>query len=381
MLRRQNSLIERGIPMEYSLRQRGRASIDFLVDLRRLSDRLERTSDQYAAEVGLFDADLPESVDALHDRMTPVMEKSRDFRLLRLMREWQLDQHAPIAVDAFDEIRVDIEPALRALRSGPCQITYDQENRAPTYWSGYEFHRSAGGWDGHEYMGFIHGELIHRKMVGETFAGAIYAQRRQVAAMAPVNDPKKILEMGCASGQFTDALAETYPNSEIWACDLSPRQLEQTQRRGNEQSLAWKLLQAPAEETALQDQMFDFVASYAMFHELPTDIARRVLNEAYRLLKPGGCAIIGDVKAYHVQNAFSKWKADYWNQLHGGDPFWRQYATTDLAMLATEAGFIETQWSGVGEDQYPFVLTAVKPGIDREQEIDDDTTGSARLRH
>jgi SAM-dependent methyltransferase len=350
--------------MEYLLHQRGRASIDFLVDLRRQSDRLEQTSDQYALEAGLVDADLPDDIDALHRRINPAMQENLDFRMLRLMREWQLTQHARIAIDAFDEIRTDIEPALRSLLHGPSEIAYDDERRAPEYWSGYEFHRSAGGWDGHEYMGFIHGELIHRKMVGETFAGAIYAQRKSIAEMAPLKNPERILEMGCASGQFTDALAETFPDSELWACDLSPRQLEQTLRRANEQGLAWKLLQAPAEETELADDMFDLVASYAMFHELPTDTARRVLVEAFRVLKPGGIALIADVKAYHVQGPYSTWKADYWNQVHGGDPFWRQYAMTDFGELAAEIGFSKPQWAGVGEEQYPFVLTAVKPGID-----------------
>jgi SAM-dependent methyltransferase len=347
--------------MEYALHQRGRASIDFLVDLRHQSDRLERTSDQYAESVGLIDSSLPRDVEELHQRITPEMLECLDFRILRLMREWQLNQHGWIAMDAFEEMRVDIEPALKALENGPTEIAYAADPLAPAYWDGYEFHRSAGGWDGHDYMGFIHRELIHRKMIGETFAGAIYAQRKGVAEMARVENPEKILEMGCASGQFTDALAETFPNSEIWACDLSPRQLEETQRRGNEKGARWQLLQAPAENTGLDDETFDLVASYAIFHELPTDVIMDVLKETYRLLKPGGCTVVGDVKAYHVQDAYSKWKTDFWNQIHGGDPFWRDYAMTDLAELATEAGFSAARWAGYDDTQYPFVLTAVKP--------------------
>jgi SAM-dependent methyltransferase len=97
-----------------------------------------------------------------------------------------------------------------------------------------------------------------------------------------------------------------------------------------------------------------------MFHEIPTRAASEVLKESHRLLKPGGCILIADVKAYHAFDAYERWKTDFWNQLHGGDPYWREYGTTDLAAAAEDAGFINAQWFGVGENQYPFVLIAEK---------------------
>jgi SAM-dependent methyltransferase len=346
--------------MEYSLHQRGRAAIDFLVDLRQQSNRLENSSDQYAQDMGIVSSNLPRDPDELQQRITPVMQECLDFRMLRMMREWQLDQHGWIAIDAFEEIRDEVEPALQALQVGPTTITHADNLKAPAYWDGYEFHRSAGGWDGHDYMGFVHGELIHHRMIGTTFTGAIYEERKNVAGMAPNPNPEKILEMGCASGQFTTALAKTYPASEIWACDLSRRQLEQAQRRANEMGAHWHLLEAAAEATGLPDEYFDLIASYAIFHELPTASAKQVLQETFRLLKPGGYTVVGDVTAYHVQDAYTRWKADFWNQIHGGDPFWREYATTDLAELARDVGFSEANWSGVGESQHPFVLIAKK---------------------
>jgi len=209
--------------MEYSLHQRGRAAIDFLVDLRHQSNRLENTSDQYAQDIGIIASRLPQDPDELQQRITPVMQACLDFRMLRMMREWQLDQHGWIAIDAFEEIRDAVEPALQALQEGPTTVTRADNLKAPAYWEGYEFHRSAGGWDGHDYMGFVHGELIHHRMIGKTFAGAIYEDRKGVAGMAPNRNPEKILEMGCASGQYTNALAEIYPDSEIWACASSNR--------------------------------------------------------------------------------------------------------------------------------------------------------------
>ncbi len=339
------------------MHQRGRAAIDFLTALRSLSDSLEPRTDERAA----LDPDtLPEDPNTLQTVVTPVLESDPDFRVLRMCRDWTLEQHGKIAIDAFDEIRDDIEGELRSLQTGPATLELDSALKPPAYWDGYEFHKSTGGWDGHDYMGFIHGELIHRRMVNPNFAGMIYAVRKSVAEAAPLTNPEKILEVGCCSGQYTQGLAEVFPNSEIWACDLSARQLEQAQRYANEHGLGWKLFQAAGENLGIDGEQFDLVTSYAMFHEIPLAVSSDNLKEYLRVLRPGGYAVVGDVKAYHAYNNYERWKNDYWNQVHGGDPFWREYATTNLADLAIQAGFAEATWQGLGAREYPFVLIARK---------------------
>ncbi len=346
--------------MEYSLQQRGRAAIDFLADLRILSDRLEPAADAQALQAGLDRSALPDDPVALQATVAPLLESIAVFRALRLCRDWTLEQHGSLALAAFEEIRADISPALDRLLSTPRQVTLAADPPRPAYWDGYEFHKSAGGWDGHDYMGFVHGELIHRKMVNPNFAGLIYATRKSVAAAAPVNAPAKILEIGCCSGQYTQGVAEVFPDAELWACDLSARQLEQAQRYANEHGLDWRLFQAAGEATGMPADEFDLVTSYAVFHELPVTAARAVLAECLRVTRPGGYTVIGDVKAYHAFDNYERWKNDYWNQIHGGDPFWREYATTDFAQLARETGFATATWEGLGPNRYPFVLIAHK---------------------
>ena len=348
--------------MDYTLHQRGRAAIEFLTDLRIRSDHLEQVADDKAAAHRPAEENLPDDVEALHRQLTPLLEAVPEFRVLKLCRDWTLEQHGSLAMTAFEEMRDELSVPLDELQAFPRQVRYAEEPPRPDYWDGYEFHKSAGGWDGHDYMGFVHGELIHRKMVNPNFAGMIYAVRKSVAEAAPVKNPQRILEIGCCSGQFTQGVAEVFPDARISACDLSARQLEQAQRYANEHGLDWELFQAAGEATGQPDDHFDLVTSYAVFHELPLAAAEAVLRECLRVTRPGGYTVIGDVKAYHAFDAYDRWKNDYWNQVHGGDPFWREYASTSLADMALEAGFAEATWEGLGPNRYPFVLIARKAG-------------------
>ena len=349
----------------YQLQQRGRASIDFLTDLRRCSNRLEADPAIAGINPGAM-FDHPQSGTELdfvsmQNKALRQLCDSEAFRVLRLCREWMLAAHGRIAMEAFAEMPLALSAELDAAKSGRSTLQYAPDLTLPAYWDGYEFHRSTGGWDGHDYMGFVHGELIHFHMVGRALAGVLHAQRVAAAAAALYDAPERILEMGCASGQFTAALAGTYPNARITALDLSARQLEQTQRRGNEQGASWRLLQAAAEQTGLKAAQYDLVCSYSVFHELPRAAAEQVMVEKFRLCKPGGALLMADVKPYSSLSAHEVWSADFWNQVVGGDPHWREYAMTDFIALAESAGFVDVVWQGLGQYHYPYVLTGRKP--------------------
>ena len=101
--------------MDYSLNQRGRASIAFLSDLRGLSDRFEARTDQRAREAGIDPENLPDDPEQLQAVVAPVLEADPEFRVLRMCRDWTLEQHGKVAMDAFEEIRDEVEPRLQAL--------------------------------------------------------------------------------------------------------------------------------------------------------------------------------------------------------------------------------------------------------------------------
>lgn len=338
------------------LRQRGRASIDFLGLIAKAAGPIFAKVDADLAAKGVTAEALPDDLDARNDAVEAALANSKAHSLQNLLGDWHGRVHGPVAIKAFEEIEADLAPAMAAAEQGPATLHLDPAFEAPAYWDGVEFHRTAGGWEGHKHMGYAHGEIIHKKMVDRVFPGGIFKQRRTVAEMAPRRDYARILDMGCSSGHFTTALAETFPDAQIVGIDLSARMLEHAWRTANARGWDWALYQRAAEDTGFDDASFDLVTSYILLHELPTDTVRALLAEVFRVLTLGGDLIMSDVTRYADLDKLAAWKADRGARM-GGEPHWRASAQLDLAALAREAGFEEAKADGL----YPHVLTARKP--------------------
>ena len=348
--------------MEFQLRQGGRAASDFLSDLAFMSAPLKEQVNADLVARGLDAASMPDDLDERLRVVDAALVDSPAAKAVALIGEWSGSNHGRIAQAAFEEIRAEIEPKLKALQNGPTTLKAYPERPIPEYFRNQGWiHRTTGGWDGHDYQGFVHGELIHREYVARNYPGDIFAQRREVLGVLPRQDYRRILEFGTSSGHYTMQLQKVFPKAEIWGCDLSLRMLEQAQRAANEHGWPWKLFQVAAEDTGFEAASFDLVTSYIVLHEIPAAVTRAQMREAFRLLRPGGDLLFTDVTAYRALDKLAVRWAEY-GAVHGGEPFWREAATLDLAQAAREAGFVDVRSEGLKGAIYPWVTYGHKPG-------------------
>lgn len=338
------------------LRQRGRASVDFLTQLGKSSMQVGANVNADMEAAGVTAETVPDDIDAAYDFVDSRMAGSKAFAVKKLMGDWHSRSHGVVAAEAFEEIESELAPAIKNASDGPARLTLSPEMDAPDYWDGVHFHRTAGGWDGHPHMGYIHGEIIHKKMVDKLFPGGIFKQRKMVAEMAPRDSYERILDMGCSSGHYTTALAQTYPDAKITGIDLSPRMLEHAHRTANTNRWDWDLYERAAEDTGFDDNSFDLVTSYIVLHEVPADAIRAIFAEAFRVLTPGGDMLMSDVTRYADLDNLARLNADR-GARSGGEPHWRSSASADLAELAREAGFE----NATAEGKYPHVVQGRKP--------------------
>ncbi|MEB3292588.1 MAG: class I SAM-dependent methyltransferase [Synechococcales bacterium] len=165
--------------------------------------------------------------------------------------------------------------------------------------------------------------------------------------------PQEIVDLGCSVGMSTFALQDTFPGSRITGVDLSPyflavanyrshlRQtgqgngLQLSDRPSDQAPPTW--VHAAAEQTGLPSASYDLVSVCLVYHELPQTAAIAILQEARRLLRPGGHLAIMDMNPQSA--VFQKMPPYVMTLLKSTEPYLDQYFALDMQQAIEQAGF------------------------------------------
>ena len=129
------------------------------------------------------------------------------------------------------------------------------------------------------------------------FGGAAAAMRRQ--ALVPLKaalarrGAGRLLDVACGTGCFLREVKVNYPRLHAIGLDLSPSYLGVARRKLQPWSRV-SLIKGAAEAMPFADRQFDAVTCIYLFHELPPDVRRAVVDEIRRVLRPGGMLIFVD---------------------------------------------------------------------------------------
>ncbi len=153
------------------------------------------------------------------------------------------------------------------------------------------------------------------------------------------DEPQSILDIGCSVGMSTMALQGIYPRAQLTGLDLSPYYLSVAQHRAEEKKLEIRWIHALAESTGLKEKSFDLVSAFLLFHELPQKPTLEILQESYRLLKPGGYFAMMDMNPQST--IYREMPAYILTLLKSTEPHLDEYFTLDFGATVTKAGFAE----------------------------------------
>jgi ubiquinone/menaquinone biosynthesis C-methylase UbiE len=108
---------------------------------------------------------------------------------------------------------------------------------------------------------------------------------------------KQLLEVGFGMG--TDLFQFASSGAIVSGVDLSPEHLRIARQRFSTYGITADLRLGDAEDLPFEDATFDAVYTFGVIHHTPD--TQKAVDEIYRVLRPGGRAIIG---VYHRYSAF-----------------------------------------------------------------------------
>lgn len=98
----------------------------------------------------------------------------------------------------------------------------------------------------------------------------------------PISESTRVLDLCCGSGQTTAVLAAR--SQQVTGLDISPLSLG----RAAKYVPSATYVEALAEEMPFPDASFDVVHMSVALHEMTTDELRKIFQQVYRVLAPGG---------------------------------------------------------------------------------------------
>ncbi|MEM6423988.1 MAG: class I SAM-dependent methyltransferase [Cyanobacteria bacterium P01_D01_bin.128] len=155
---------------------------------------------------------------------------------------------------------------------------------------------------------------------------------RQSLIDAVAVTPRRILDLGCGTGTSTRMLKQAFPDAEVIGLDLSPYMLVMAKEKAQRSRLEIQWHHGLAEATHLPSQSVDLITLNLLFHEVPSAIAEKILQECFRLLTSGGEVLILDGKPEALQQL--PWLMDIFEE-----PYIQDYARAEISSWMTTAGF------------------------------------------
>ncbi|AFZ24364.1 methylase involved in ubiquinone/menaquinone biosynthesis [Cylindrospermum stagnale PCC 7417] len=154
---------------------------------------------------------------------------------------------------------------------------------------------------------------------------------RQIALQGlTIHSDTQILDVCCGSGQATQVLVKYSQN--VTGLDASPLSL----RRAQQNVPSATYVEAFAEDMPMADNLFDVVHTSAALHEMQPAQLRKIINEVYRVLKPGGVFTLVD---FHAPTNPIFWPGvSLFLLLFETETAW-ELLKTDLPGLLREIGF------------------------------------------
>jgi len=317
------------------------AYLEFVEDARNVLMHAQQApigtySRQLIKDAGISDTPDQKNTQAAIDLLMQDPTLKIYYRVKRSLQEsfWfglgkSLDQRRDAIIAAFDE----------ADHSGPGTVEYDKnwQQSAPEYAS-REIHIQPGGYMNNELAGPLYDYGLKVFLGGAADHDRLAKGVSMATAIPDDGKLDRILDLGVSAGATTIALKERHPAAEVWGIDISAPMVRYAHVRAMEAGAEIHLRQMTAEELDFPDNHFDAVLALLLFHELPVPVAKEVIAEVFRVLRPGGKFTVLDFPGDRSRGVYSMFFAEM-DAADNGEPYLPGFVRSNVEDLLVAAGF------------------------------------------
>jgi ubiquinone/menaquinone biosynthesis C-methylase UbiE len=223
-------------------------------------------------------------------------------------------------------------------------LELDPDLQLPNWYTEWDIHLQPGGVWSSRTAAEVYELGAKLVMLGENDDYKFH--RLFVDTAIPKRQYRRIVDLGCGFGKSTWPLKRAFPEAEVIGLDLAAPCLKLAAERCNAQGLAIRFRQADAAATGLQPLSADLVTATMLIHELPLPSLQAMLEEAFRLLAPGGLLRVLDFQFTGDD------VRDLAMREHGArnnEPFMPVMMAADTLAMAKAAGFRNARWTAFDE--------------------------------
>ncbi len=177
--------------------------------------------------------------------------------------------------------------------------------------------------------------------------------RDESLVLAQLDHPDlKVIDVGSGTGFTTQGIVQRVPAHHVTCIDQSPHQMSKAKRKPDLQGCTFQL--GDAENIPAETDAFDRYVSAGSIEYWPDP--QRGITEAYRVIKPGGIALL--IGPLEPTNTFARLMANIW-MLFPTEAQYRQWYEA-AGFTDIKVHYIRPQWFR-GKSEYGLAIAGRKP--------------------
>ncbi|MFZ0408525.1 MAG: methyltransferase domain-containing protein [Cyanobium sp.] len=149
----------------------------------------------------------------------------------------------------------------------------------------------------------------------------------------------RVLDVATGTGRTLRQLRGALPEAQLVGLDLSSAYLRQANRWLSQlPGELPQLVQGNAETMPFANGCFQAISCVFLLHELPAQARQNVIDEAFRLLEPGGVLVLADSVQLQDSPEFRVAMDNFRRVFH--EPYYRDYLSDSIDTRLSQAGFV-----------------------------------------